>query len=411
MSLHSFVAWRYFKARRGFVSVVSTFSLIGITLGVAALIIVMSVMNGFREELMGKILGMSGHATAHVSYAGEESANAIAKSLLTLDGVEKTEVYVQGQALVTNRGGASGVLLRGVNAEQRTAFVFQDGFLLAGDFAKLKQLNTVAIGKDLARRLQATVGSVVNLVAPQGATTPFGFIPRMQKVRVVAVYDVGMNIYNEAWVFTSTATAQNFLKLGQNVTGIDIQLSDPLSVDDKRGAIGAQVSEDGAVITTWKDSNKQFFEALEVEKVSMFIILTLLVAIASFNVLTGQMMSVNSKRGEIAILRSMGARRADILKMFAYGGSLIGVIGTLLGLLFGLLIVFNLQCIVSVLEGLFGVAIFSGEAYFLEELPAVINWHDVALTVVISITLSIAAAIEPARRAANLDPVEVLRGE
>ena len=228
---------------------------------------------------------------------------------------------------------------------------------------------------------------------------------------MVAVYDVGMNIYNEAWVFTSTATAQNFLKLGQNVTGIDIQLSNPLSVEDKRDAIGAQVSEDGAVITTWKDSNKQFFEALEVEKVSMFIILTLLVAIASFNVLTGQMMSVNSKRGEIAILRSMGARRADILKMFAYGGSLIGVIGTLLGLVFGLLIVFNLQGIVSVLEGLFGVAIFSGEAYFLEELPAVINWHDVALTVIISITLSIAAAIEPARRAANLDPVEVLRGE
>lgn len=411
MSFHTHMAWRYFRARKGFVSVVSTFSLIGITLGVAALIIVMSVMNGFRGELMGKILGMSGHATAHVPYAQTQEAEKLAIGLEKLEFTQKAEVFVQGQALVMNRGSASGVLLRGVDPEKRKNFVFKDTFLLAGDISKLSQINTIAIGKELARKIQASVGSVINLVAPQGSTTPFGFIPRMIKVKVVAIYDVGMNLYNETWVFTSMPTAQKFLKMGDNVTGIDLKVTQPMKISGYRRLIENEIGNPSAYVMTWKDSNQQFFEALEVEKVSMFIILSLLVALASFNVLTGQMMSVNGKRGEIAILRSMGAGKRDILKIFAFGGSIIGVIGTTLGVVFGLVTVYNLQSIVSVLEGIFGVSIFSGEAYFLEELPTAVNWSDIGLIIAISMILSVAAALEPARRAAKLDPVEVLRSE
>lgn len=411
MSFHTYMAWRYFRARKGFVSVVSTFSLIGITLGVAALIIVMSVMNGFRGELMGKILGMSGHATAHVPYAQTAEAEKLATGLEKLDFTQKAEVFVQGQALVMNRSSASGVLLRGIDPEKRKNFVFKDSFLLAGDITKLSETNTIAIGKELSRKIQAGVGSVINLVAPQGSTTPFGFIPRMVKVKVVAVYDVGMNLYNETWVYTSMPTAQKFLKMGDNVTGIDLKVADPMKISTYRTLIEKEIGNPSAYVMTWKDSNQQFFEALEVEKVSMFIILSLLVALASFNVLTGQMMSVNGKRGEIAILRSMGAGKHDILKVFAFGGSIIGLIGTTLGVVSGLVIVYNLQSIVSVLEGIFGVSIFSGEAYFLEELPTAVNWNDIGLTIIISMVLSVAAALEPARRAAKLDPVEVLRSE
>lgn len=411
MSFHSYMAWRYFRARKGFVSVVSTFSLIGITLGVAALIIVMSVMNGFRGELMGKIMGMSGHATAHVPYARTQEAEKLALNLEKLDFSKSADVYIQGQALMMNRGAASGVLLRGINPALKKGFVLKDEFLVAGDFARLKEPNTIAIGKGLARKIQATVGSVVNLVAPSGSTTPFGFIPRMMKVKIAAVYDVGMNLYNETWVYASIPTAQKFLKIGDNVTGIEMKVQNPMQVESYRSVIEKELNNPNAFVVTWKDSNQQFFEALEVEKVSMFIILTLLVAIASFNVLTGQMMSVNGKRGEIAILRSMGARRKDVLKVFALGGSIIGLLGTVFGVISGVLIVYNLQAIVSVLESLFGVSIFSGDAYFLEELPAIINWAEIGVIALISMILSVAAALEPARRAAQLDPVEVLRGE
>jgi lipoprotein-releasing system permease protein len=411
MSFHTYMALRYFKSRKGFVSVVSGFSLVGIMLGVAALIVVMSVMNGFRAELMGKILGMSGHATAHVPYAEEKEALKLSVQLQKLPFVENSEVFVQGQALMMNRGAASGVLLRGIDVSVRKSFVRQDVFLLSGDMDQLKTPNTVAIGKELSRKLQVRVGSVLNLVAPQGSTTPFGFIPRMVKVKVVAVYDVGMHLYNSTWVYTSLDTAQKFLQLGDNISGIDLKVSQPMQVESYRTKIEEELANPNALVMTWKNSNQQFFEALEVEKISMFIILTLMVAVAAFNVLTCQMMSVNNKRGEIAILRSMGAKRRDILKIFALGGSLIGVIGTMLGLIAGLLVVFNLQGIVGVLEKIFGVSIFSGEAYFLDELPAVINWGDIGFTLFVSLLLSILAAIEPARRAANLDPVEVLRGE
>lgn len=411
MSFHRTVALRYFRSRKGFVSVVSGFSLCGILLGVAALIVVMSVMNGFRTELMGRILGVSGHATAHTPAATIVDAKMFMKNLNNIPAVKSSEMFAQGQALTMNRGRASGVLLRGIDVENTHSYVKDADKIIAGNLNDLSRPNTVAIGKDLARSLQAGVGSVITLVSPSGSTTPFGFIPRMVKVQVVAVFDVGMHIYNNGWLYSSISTAQKFLNLNDTITGVDIKLNDPMEVLKSKILLENALVTEGAFIMTWKDSNKQFFEALEVERVSMFIILTLIIVVAAFNIITGQTMTVNDKRSDIAILRTMGAKRKDILKLFILGGSMIGILGTLLGAFFGLLIVANLQGIVNILEQVFGVAIFSGDVYFLDNLPAVINYTDLAVIVGMSITLSILAAVYPAWNAAKLDPVEVLRSE
>lgn len=411
MSLHRSVALRYFRSRKGFVSVVSGFSLFGILLGVAALIVVMSVMNGFRSELMGRILGVSGHATAHVPYATSADAKVMMTALNKLNSVKTSETFVQGQALTMNRGRATGVLLRGLDIEKTYSYVKDADKILSGQLADLAKPSTIAIGKELAQTLQAGVGSVITLVSPSGSTTPFGFIPRMVKVQVVAVFDVGMHMYNSGWVYSSIQTAQKFLNLEDTVTGIDIKLYDPMTVGEVKPALEEALHSQGAFIMTWQDSNKQFFEALEVERVSMFIILTLIIVVAAFNIITGQTMTVNDKRSDIAILRTMGAKQKDILKIFIFGGSMIGIIGTILGTVCGLLIVVNLQSIVNLLEQVFGVAIFSGEVYFLDNLPAVINYYDLGLIISISVILSILAAVYPAWRAAKLDPVEVLRSE
>tara|TARA_R110000868_G_scaffold189695_2_gene433168 strand:- start:217132 stop:218367 length:1236 start_codon:yes stop_codon:yes gene_type:complete len=411
MSFHRSVALRYFRSRKGFVSVVSGFSLFGILLGVAALIVVMSVMNGFRSELMGRILGVSGHATAQVPYADLAQAQTMVVNLSKLPEVQSAEVFVQGQALTMNRGRATGVLLRGIDVQNTHSYVKDADKILSGRLTDLEKPNTIAIGKELARTLQAGVGSVITLVSPSGSTTPFGFIPRMVKVQVVAVFDVGMHIYNNGWVYSSVSTAQKFLQLNDTVSGIDIKLHDPMQVTQIKPTLVEALQSEGAFVMSWKDSNKQFFEALEVERVSMFIILTLIIVVAAFNIITGQTMTVNDKRSDIAILRTMGARRKDILKIFIFGGSMIGFLGTFLGVIFGVLIVMNLQMIVTMLEQVFGVAIFSGEVYFLDNLPAVLNATDLSLIVGISITLSILAAVYPAWRAAKLDPVEVLRSE
>ena len=411
MSFHRKIAFRYFRSRKGFVSVVSGFSLFGILLGVAALIVVMSVMNGFREELMGRILGVSGHMSVHAPYITKLQAQDMAKELNKTETVKTSEVYVQGQALTMSRGQASGVLIRGIDVQTTQAYVKDPSKILAGHLSDLSRKNTVAIGKELARTLQVGVGSVITLVSPSGSTTPFGFIPRMVKVQVVTIFDVGMHMYNNGWIYSSLETAQNFLKLEKNITGIEIKLHDPMKVTEVKPILESTLKNKDVFMTTWKDSNKQFFEALEVERVSMFIILTLIIVVAAFNIITGQTMSVNDKRGDIAILRTMGAKRKDILKLFIFSGSMIGIIGTILGVISGLLIVMNLQSIVQTLEQAFGVSIFSGEVYFLDKLPAVVNTSDLLIIVGISVALSILAAIFPAWRAANLDPVEVLRGE
>ena len=408
MSFHTFLSWRYFRSRKGFLSVVSGFSLTGIILGVGALIVVMAVMAGFRAELMNRILGIAGHAT--ISQSGMTFANAqtLGDKVVTLKGVHSAEPFIQGQSMMVDNGRAQGAMVKGVDFESGQDIIFDH--IIEGSLEEATLPNRIIIGDAMARKNGLGVGSVVTLLSPQGSYTVVGFIPRMKKFKVAAIFDVGMHIYDSSWMYMTIPNAQKFYGLGETVTALDVRVDAPEEtgylIEPFYDAAG-----EGAFVSTWQDNNRQFFQALEVERVAMFIILSLVVVIAAFNIITGQMMTVNDKRGDIAILRTMGARRRDVLQIFMINGTLIGLIGTTLGVVGGLLIVQNLDPIVTLIEDVFGVAIFRGEAYFLTELPARIIWDDVIGVASLSMALSMLASLAPAYKAAKMDPVEVLRSE
>lgn len=408
---HLYLALRYFRTRRGMTKATSGFALAGIILGVAALIVVMSVMAGFRAELMDRILGISGHITVSSSELNSGNAFDIASDYSNLEGVESVDPFVQGQAMVMSKVGASGILIRGIDvtntSESKALLPLQK--VVLGDAQHLSQPNTIMLGEALARKVRATVGTTVTLVSPAGKTTPFGYVPRMKKYRVVAIFSIGMHMYDSAWGYMSIDGAQKFYQIGQDITALDIRVNEPSSVDIYKEKIRQAGGIADPYIQSWKDANAQFFEALQVERVAMFIILALIVLVAAFNIITGQTMAVSDKRGDIAILRTMGARRRDILRIFLLNGLMIGVLGTALGVAIGVLIVTYLKEIVTLLETVFHVSIFSGEAYFLDEIPAALNMEDMMIIAGMSLTLSVLAALQPAMKAARMNPVEVLR--
>lgn len=408
MSMHSFISWRYFRSRKGFLSVVSGFSLSGIILGVAALIVVMAVMAGFRHELMSRILGIAGHATVMMPEMTYEQSLEMQENVVAIDGVASAQPFINGQSMLVVSGRASGAMVKGVDIEKGDDLIFDH--ISQGDLKDLAKPNRIAVGRAMAKKFGLGAGSVVTLLSPQGSHTVVGFIPRMKKFKVAAVFDVGMHLYDSGWVYMSIESAQKFYGLGDQVSALDVRVDRPEYIEELRASLYKQAGTLGYV-STWEDNNRQFFQALEVERVAMFVILSLLVVIAAFNIITGQMMTVNEKKSDIAILRTMGARRRDVLQIFMINGCLIGVIGTVLGLSIGLLVVHYLDPIVTVIENIFGVAIFRGENYFLTELPAIIVWDDVFGVACLSLMLSMVASLAPAYKAAVTDPVEVLRSE
>lgn len=411
---HFYIARRYFGARKGMTKTTTHFALSGIVLGVAALIVVMAVMAGFRNELMDRILGISGHVSIMSKSLTTENAEALALAISAEEGITYAEPYVQGQAMVMSKaGGASGVLVRGVDlnralAENSTSLPFEK--VTYGDPSLLTEPNTIMLGEALARKIGASIGSSITLISPAGKTTPFGFVPRMKKYRVVALFKIGMHMYDSAWGYMSIPSAQSFYKLDDRLTAMDVRMDNPNTVDAFKPKLANIFTLPNSYIQTWKDSNAQFFEALKVERIAMFIILTLIIVVAAFNIVTGQTMMVNDKRGDIAMLRTMGARKKDILNIFLINGLMVGVLGTVIGVTCGVLIVAYLKEIVMVLETLFHVSIFSGEAYFLDEIPTALNMMDVAMISLVSLLLSILAALYPALKAAKMNPVEILRG-
>ena len=398
---------RYLFARRGFTRLVTLFAGFGVVLGVAALIVVMSVMSGFREELLSRILGVTGHGMVTQPGLTLEEARTMVPRLTQLEAVSAAEPYVMGQAMVLRGGQATGLLVRGVDPALSRENLFAKS-LIDGALENLNQTRHIAIGKGLAMQLRVAVGDSLTLVSPQGNRTIAGFIPRMIQVRIGAVFDVGMHQYDSGLLYMNIADAQAFFDTGNTVSAIDIRLHNPEATAQTAAAI-AQAAGEFASFQDWKVGNRQFFQALQVERAAMFIILSLIVVVAAFNVITGQMMLVNGKTQDIAILRTMGATRWQILVIFFMNGGLIGLLGTGAGVGIGLLVVAYLQPIVSTLEKLFGVAIFSGEVYFLDRLPAVLVWQDVAFIAAVSFGLCVLASIYPAWRAARMEPVEILR--
>jgi len=408
------VAMRYLRARRqeGFVSVIAGFSLVGIALGVATLIIVMSVMNGFRQELLGRILGVNGHLTVYgVEGPFPEYQDVVAR-LRAIPGVRTVNPQVQGQVLVTAKGAAAGGLVRGVEPADLLARGEIAGNIVAGSLESFggDDNAVVAVGSRLAQRLSIRVGDNMTVVSPQGTTTVIGTLPRMKTYRVIALFQVGMYEYDNTFVYMPISAAQTFFRLSGQANGIEIFVDEPGNISQVRARIASALGTNFRSLD-WEQSNSSFFSAIQVERNVMFLILSLIVLVAAFNIISGLIMLVKDKGRDIAILRTMGATRGMILRIFYMSGASIGVVGTIAGFILGLAFSENIESIRQVLQGLTGTELFSAEIYFLSRLPAEVDALEVVQVVGMALALSFLAPLFPAWRAARLDPIEALRYE
>ncbi len=406
------VAARYLRARRreGFISVIAGFSFLGIMLGVATLIIVLSVMNGFRKELLDKILGVNGHVfVSGIERPLSDFADVTSK-ITAIPGVTLAMPVVEGQALASSPVNAGGVLVRGLREEDIKRVPSIAGNVRMGTLHGFEEGQGVVIGRRLADQLFLRPGDGLTLTAPRGPQTPFGTAPRVKTYPVRAVYEVGMSEFDSAFVYLPLAEAQAFFGRDGDVSVIEVFLRDPDKVDEARAAVDAAISRP-VIVTDWRMRNRTFFGVLQVERNVMFLILTLIVLVAALNIVSGLIMLVKDKSADIAILRTMGATRAAILRIFLITGASIGVAGTMAGLVLGVVVAVNVEHLRDLLSRLSQTELFPAEFYFLSRLPSAIDPTEVVTVVAMALTLSLLATIYPAWRAARLDPVEALRYE
>jgi len=411
------VAMRYLRARRqeGFISVVTWFSLIGIGLGVATLIVVMSVMNGFRIELFQRVLGLNGHFNIYAMEGGSlENYQPVLERIRQLPDVLNASPTIEGQALVTPKNGAaSGALVRGVMPEAFRQRQTVANHIVSGSLDDFKD-DKIAIGVRMAERLNLHAGDLLTLISPVSKTTVFGSAPRLRAYKIAAVYDVGMYEYDNGFVFMPLQAAQAFFNTGTGVTAIEIFVKNPQNLSNTHAEIVAAANKPDAPamrLLDWKQNNSSFVTALEVERNVMFLILTMIILVAAFNIISGLIMLVKDKGSDIAILRTMGATRGMVMRIFFLNGACIGVGGTLFGFVLGLLVASHIESIRQIVQFLTHTDPFSPEVYFLTRMPSVVEWHDVVDVVGMALGLSFLATLYPSWRAARLDPVEALRYE
>jgi lipoprotein-releasing system permease protein len=403
---------RYLRARRkeGFISVIAGFSFLGIMLGVATLIIVMAVMNGFRQELLTKILGLNGHLLIQPLESPLTDWEAVADRVSKIDGIKLAAPIVEGQALASSPFNASGVLVRGIRAADLTKLTSIAKNIKQGTLDGFDQGQGLAIGSRLAEQLSVRAGDNLTLVAPRGAVTPMGTTPRIKAYKIAAVFEIGMSEYDAAFVFMPLPEAQAYFNRTGDVTAIEVYTDDPDHIDGFRKAVTDAAARPIYMID-WRQRNATFFNALQVERNVMFLILTLIVLVASLNIVSGLIMLVKDKGSDIAILRTMGATQGAIMRVFLITGASIGVVGTVVGFLLGTLICLNIESIRRFLSWLTNTELFSPELYFLSKLPADMNVKETTAVVVMALGLSLLATLYPSWRAARLDPVEALRYE
>ncbi|MBN8920256.1 MAG: lipoprotein-releasing ABC transporter permease subunit [Rhizobiales bacterium] len=403
---------RYLRARRkeGFISVIAGFSFLGIMLGVATLIIVMAVMNGFRKELLSKILGLNGHLLVQPIESPLTDWREVAERIAKADGITLVVPLVEGQALASSPTNAGGVLVRGVRVEDLKRLPSIAGNIRQGSLDGFDEGQGVAIGKRLADQLSLRAGDNITLVAPRGAVTAMGTVPRIKAYRVAAVFEIGMSEYDAAFVYMPLAEAQAYFNRSGDVTAIDVYTSDPDKIERWRKNVQESAGRPIFIID-WRQRNATFFSALQVERNVMFLILTLIVLVAALNIISGLIMLVKDKGRDIAILRTMGATQGAVLRIFLITGASIGVVGTLVGFIVGLVVCLNVESIRQFLSWLTSTELFSPELYFLSRLPAEMDTGETTAVVVMALTLSLLATLYPAWRAARLDPVEALRYE
>jgi lipoprotein-releasing system permease protein len=405
------MAGRYLRARKaeGFVSVIAGFSFLGIMLGVATLIIVMSVMNGFREELVGRILGLNGHLNVYSVGGPMTDYEAVAAKIRNTAGVESVRPMIEGQVLVSVNGAASGAMVRGVAKEDFVTKPILATGITAGNPGNFEE-NNVAIGSEMARKMNLKIGDSITILSPKGKATPFGSVPRSGSYTVAIVFDVGMYEYNAGFVFMPLPAAQKFFMMEGAVNTLEIMANSPMDITRVKEDVAFAVGGEGKVYD-WRDANKSFINALNVERNVMFLILTLIIIVAAFNIISSMIMLVKDKGKDIAIMRTMGASRSMMLRIFILTGASIGFAGTLTGALLGIAFATNIESIRRFLENLTNTELFADEIYFLSKLPAKIEWEEVTVVVGMALVISIAATIYPAWRASRLDPVEALRYE
>ncbi|MFK7839663.1 MAG: lipoprotein-releasing ABC transporter permease subunit [Bdellovibrionales bacterium] len=410
-SFERMVAFRYLRSKKaeGFVSVIAGFSFTGIMLGVATLIIVMSVMNGFRQELFSRILGLNGHMNVYAFQGPLYDYDFLRDRVEPIAGIDQVSPMIESQALVSKSGASLGVMVRGLAWKDFANRPLLRDSITSG---KLEDFtgNKIAIGNVLAQKLLLNAGDKLTLLSPQVKSTPFGSVPRQRSYEVAVIFDVGMYEYNSGFVFMPLDTAQIFFQLGNAVTALEVFLKDPSQLDRVRETVELAI-KGNARASDWRDTNQSFFNALEVERNVMFLILTMIILVAAFNIISSMIMLVKDKGHDIAIMRTMGASRANMMKIFMLTGASIGILGTLFGALLGIAFAMNIERIRQFLESLTGTELFADEIYFLSQLPAEIDWSEVSSVIAMAFFLSVLATLYPAWRASRLDPVEALRYE
>jgi lipoprotein-releasing system permease protein len=423
MSFEFFISLRYLRAKRKqiFVSIITFISVAGIFLGVAALIIVLAVMNGFETDLRNKILGINSHVVL-MQYSGAmKDYQKVMNEVEQVEGVVASTPFIFSQAMLRNEGRTSGVILRGMSVD--TAFkVINLGKMHEGniDYLSEKRRSTIGLGKDtsmlpgivigkeLAKNMGLLLFDPVNIISPMGISTPMGMVPKMKKFIVVGIFDSGFYEYDSTLAYVSLRDCQDFLNLGERVTGIEIKVNDIYKANIIAKSIEKKLGFPFWA-RNWMEMNKNLFSALKLEKRVMFIILSLIVLVAAFNIICTLIMIVMEKNKDIAVLKSMGATSASIMKIFIYQGVTIGAIGTLMGCIGGLAVALNLEKLSVYIENLFGFKILPGDVYYLSQLPSQVNYSDVVIIIIGTMLICFLSTIYPSRRASKLDPAEALR--
>jgi lipoprotein-releasing system permease protein len=406
------MAMRYLRARRqeGFISVIAWFSLLGIGLGVATLIIVMSVMNGFRQELLTRILGVNGHLSVTGMANHLVLYDMAADAVRNVPGVVQVTPLIEGQVMVTSKGVARGAVVRGVRPEDLAKRKMISDNISAGDLSKFGDADHVVVGGRLAGKLGLTVGDEITVISPKGSVTAFGTVPRLRTYKIAATFRVGMFEYDSTFMFLPLDAAQIFFQMPEKASNLEVFIDDPDKAVQVAGRIRAVLGPE-TVVSDWQQANSSFFNAIQVERNVMFLILTLIILVAAFNIISSLIMLVKDKHRDIAILRTMGATRGMILRVFFIAGTSVGVIGTTFGVGLGLAFAKNIESIRQFIQGLSGHDLFAAEIYFLSKLPAIVDPDEVIAVVAMGLGLSLAATIYPSWRAARIDPAEALRYE
>lgn len=406
------IAGRYLRARRRdtFISVIAGFSFAGIMLGVATLIIVMAVMNGFRSELLGKILGINGHMLVQPIDMALTDYDPVAKRLEGVPDVISAIPFVEGQALVSGPSGNTGGLVRGMSETNLRRVPLVADNIKSGTLDGFDAGEGIAIGSRMAQNLGLLLGDNITIISPNGNVTPMGVTPRVKSYPITAIFEIGMSEYDATFVFMPLTEAQGYFNMDGRATGIEVYVADPDRVGQMVPII-EDAADRPAFVTDWRQRNQTFFSALEVERNVMFIILTLIVLVAALNIISGLIMLVKDKGRDIAILRTMGATRNSIMRIFLITGASIGFVGTLAGFFLGLIVCWNIESIRQFVSWLTSTQLFDPTLYFLSKLPAEIDNGETVTVLLMALGLSLVATLYPAWRAARLDPVEALRYE